>query len=411
MNELKKTLIFCLAAGVLGVAAIVVDPGAATPDIFDDQGELFFPEFTDPQAPKVIEVIDYDEETATALPLKVEFRDNKWLLPSHHLYPADAEDRLASTAAALIDLRKDVVVSELVEDHAEFGVVDPFDDKTTSLAGRGKRVTLRDADGTVLADFIIGKKVEGKPGRRYMRTPEQRRIYEVKTDVDPSAKFEDWIETDLLKLAAGDVRRVEINSYSINERLNRIEKGERITLVNKDDKWTMSGRGKPKTEKVNALTAALDKLRIVDVQPKPEGLSRDLKTAKGIQLTRESFDSLRRRGFFINTLSGQLLSNEGEIIVDAANGLQYTLRFGEIAAGQAAKKDGEQAEQEGEGRYVFITVSYSEARAKKYAKDGKIDEKGKELGEELRNRFADWYYVISGADFNSLRPSRRDLRG
>ena len=32
-----------------------------------------------------------------------------------------------------------------------------------------------------------------------------------------------------------------------------------------------------------------------------------------------------------------------------------------------------------------------------------------ELADELRTRFADWYYVISGADFAKLRPSRADL--
>jgi hypothetical protein len=127
--------------------------------------------------------------------------------------------------------------------------------------------------------------------------------------------------------------------------------------------------------------------------------------------------SLRQKGFFM-TQTGQLFSNEGEIIVDAANGLQYTLRFGEIAssggdnddAGEA--KEGETQAKESskdEQRYLFITVNYSEARARQY-NDGKDpDKKGEELARELRNRFADWYYVITGADFNNLRPSRRDL--
>ena len=39
----------------------------------------------------------------------------------------------------------------------------------------------------------------------------------------------------------------------------------------------------------------------------------------------------------------------------------------------------------------------------------KPDGRGKKLAEELRVRFADWYYVISGADFKNLRPSRQDL--
>ena len=55
MNETTKTLYFVMAAVVMATAAVVVDPSKSTPDIFDDVGELFFADFTDPQAPKSIE--------------------------------------------------------------------------------------------------------------------------------------------------------------------------------------------------------------------------------------------------------------------------------------------------------------------------------------------------------------------
>ena len=419
MSELQRTAMFCVVAAVLVASATVVDPGRVTPEIFDDQGEAFFPDFTDPQAPKMIEVIDYDAATATARPLKVEFKDSKWSIPSHHSYPADAEERLAKTAAALIELRKDMIISDRAEDEGEYGVIDPLSEAASSLAGRGKRVTLRDENGDPLVDFVVGRKVPGKPGYRYMRVPSQKRIYAVKTDADISAKFEDWIETDLLKLSATDIRKVAINSYSINERMGRLENLEKVTLTKRKEKWRMSGGCTPNSDKMSDLTAALDDLRIVDVQPKPANLTRDLKTAKGITLSMESIASLRQKGFFI-VRTGQLFSNEGEILVETANGLQYTLRFGEIASGGSSAPAGDaggseptqpaaKADQQQERRYVFITVSYSEARAKKYADGKEPDDKGKDLARELRNRFADWYYVISGADFSKLRPSRPQL--
>jgi hypothetical protein len=138
----------------------------------------------------------------------------------------------------------------------------------------------------------------------------------------------------------------------------------------------------------------------------------------------ESIYSLRQKGFFI-TPTGQLFSNQGEIIVDTANGLQYTLRFGEVASTESASATesatatesasgeapaGEAAESgQDPQRYLFITVAYSEARAQQYADGKEPGKEGEALGRELRNRFADWYYVISGADFNHLRPRRRDL--
>ena len=314
MSETTRTLYFVLAAVVAAGLAVAVDPSKTTPDIFDDVGEVFFEGFSDPQAPRSIEVIDYDESTATATPLKVEFRDNKWLIPSHHGYPADAEERLATTAAALIELRKDRVVSDLVQDHAEYSVVDPLDGQATSLAGRGKRVKILDGDSNVLADFIVGKQVDGKFGYRYMRVPGQKRTYEVKTEADVSARFQDWIETDLLKVSPFDLRHIEINSYTINERLGRIENRRKTTLTKKDNKWQLAGT-EPNSDTMSDLTTALDKLRIVDVQPKPDGLSEDLKARQGIQPTRENFRSLQGKGFFPNPYTGQILSNEGEMIV------------------------------------------------------------------------------------------------
>ena len=409
MNETTKTLYFVMAAVVMATAAVVIDPSKSTPDIFDDVGELFFADFTDPQAPKSIEVIDYDETTATATPLKVEFTDNKWVIPSHHSYPADAEERLATTAAALIELRKDRVVSDLAQDHAEYSVVDPLNDQGTSLAGRGKRVKILDGDSNVLADFIVGKQVKDKPGYRYMRVPSQKRTYEVKTEADVSARFQDWIETDLLKVSPFDLRQIEINSYTINERLGRIENRQQTTLTQNDSKWQLGGR-EPNSDTMSALTKALDNLRIVDVQPKPQGLSADLKAREGIQPTMANFRSLQGKGFFPNPYTGQILSNEGEIVVDSKNGLRYTLRFGEVARGGAEPSSDEEnadAEGEGERRYLMVSVDYSEGRAESYEGDA---DQGKELADELRARFADWYYVISGADFANLRPSRADLR-
>lgn len=405
MTETTRTLYFVLAAVVASAAAVVLDPSKTSPDIFDDVGEVFFEGFTDPQAPTSIEVIDYDEATATATPLKVEFQDNKWVIPSHHSYPADAEERLATTSAALIELRKDRVVSDLAQDHANYAVVDPLDDGATSLAGRGKRVRILDGDSNVLADFIVGSEVEGRRGYRYMRVPGQKRTYEVKTEADVSAQFQDWIETDLLKVSPFDLRRIEINRYTINERLGRIENRQRTILTQEDSKWRFAGR-EANSDTMSGLTTTLDKLRIVDVQPKPRGLSEDLKAREGIQPTRENFRSLQGKGFFPNPYTGQILSNEGEILVDSKNGLRYVLRFGEIASGGAgAAGDGD--ESEGERRFVMISVTFSEELANQHEGDA---DKGKELAEELKARFAEWYYVISGADFGKLRPSEADLR-
>lgn len=409
MRERLVTLIFVVVATALAITAIWVQPESTTESLFDDQGQPFYPKFIDPLACRALEVVDYDEATATARPFKVEFKNRRWGLPSHFNYPADAQDRLAKTAAAVMDLKKDSIRSDSVSDHASLGVIDPLDQKATSLSGRGKRVTLRDEKGAALADFVLGKAVEGKPGYRYVRVPGQKRTYAVKTDADPSANFEDWIETDLLKLSAGEIRKITINNYSINEELGQLENAERTVLTKEKDKWTASMGRAPRKAAIDSLTTALDTLRIVNVQPKPPALTKDLRAQEGLMLSMESLLSLRQKGFFV-TPTGQLLSNEGELIVETEKGLIYTLRFGEVAPGSPGGSDGTD-DKTSERRYLFITVGYNDDKAALYngGDPAKVRVAGNRLARELTNRFADWYYVISGADFTKLRPRAKDL--
>jgi hypothetical protein len=402
-NESIRTAAFVAAAAALVIAAAVFEPESRPPEILSDQGEPFYPKFTDPREVKTIEVVDYDEATATARPFQVAFEKGRWILPSHHNYVVDAGERLAKTAAALVDLRKDLVSSDSPADHARFGVIDPLDQKTATLTGRGKRVTLRDARREVLADFIFGKPVEGKPGFRYTRVPGQKRTYAVKTGADPSARFADWVDAGLLRIAAASLRKVTIHSYSINEQLGRLDNAETITLNKEGGEWKAAGAEKISAPVVAALTATLDNLKIVDARPKPPSLAANLKTGQ-LTLSLETAMSLRQRGYFLAP-NGRLLANEGELVAETANGLSYVLRFGEIATSSDSQPAAKPAKG-GENRYLFVTVSFDAARAQKYSGDAAA---GERLARDLTNRFADWYYVISGADFEKLRVKRKDL--
>ena len=71
MSEALKTAGFVAGAVALVITAAVVEPERRTPAMFSDEGEAFYPKFRDPQSVKAIEVIDYDESTATARPLNL----------------------------------------------------------------------------------------------------------------------------------------------------------------------------------------------------------------------------------------------------------------------------------------------------------------------------------------------------
>ena len=394
MTESIKTAVLAGAALVLAISAAVVEPEARVPAIMSDQGEAFYPNFTDAQAPRTIEVVDYDDSTATALPLKVQFQQGKWVIASRYNYRVDIGDRLSKTAAALMFLKKDMVRSDSPLDHAKYGVVDPLDEKASGLSGRGKRVTLRDANGGVLADFILGKPVEGKPGYRYVRVPGQKRVYAVKTDADPSAHFVDWVNAGLLRISSASIRKVTINRYNIDP-TGHMNSSETTVLTQDKGAWQSAGGEKINLPAVHAMAATLDSLKIVDVRPKPPGLADGLRHEE-LQLTLETALSLQKAGYFF-TPQGRVYSSEGDMTVETNNGVTYSLRFGEVSAGDG--KPGAISD----NRNLFVMTHFDAAKAAAAGGDAAA---GERTAHELNDRFADWYYIISGKDFQNLRLGR-----
>jgi hypothetical protein len=399
--------LYAAGAVALTIAAVSFRPEARQAEIFSDSGETLFPGFRDVAAARTIEVIEYDPEEAVARPLKVEFRKNRWVISSHNDYPAEAKDRLAKTAAALLDLKKDIVVTDRVEDHAKYGVVDPLDAKVATLTGRGKRLTLRDAAGMALADVIIGDAVKERPGYRYLRLPNQKRVYAVKTDADASAQFADWAEPNLLRINPADVRAVTILNYSLNPEQARVGSMERMLLSRTGEEWKLDGGTAVPAQRMQPLLGLLANLRVLGARPKPQELADQLKQKGPLQMTLTSMMSLRQRGFFL-TPEGRLLASEGETLVDIANGVTYTLRYGDIATSQsdAAPAAKGPATNLQANRFLWVTASFDASRATRY---GGNAANGEAQANALRTRFADWYYVIRPADFDRLRPKRPAL--
>lgn len=407
MNEWTRTGIAAGVAAALILAAVFTRPKTVVPNVFREEGQPLFPGFTDVSKVAAMEITAYDADTGKPRPFKVERKAGKWVLPSHHDYPADAEERLKKTAAEVVDLKKDSLRSDRTADHERMGVVDPTDEQAKGTRGRGMRIELKDAEGKVLADFILGDAIEGRK-MRYVRLPGQKWVYGVKTEAEFSAKFSDWIETDFLKIDPYDVRRMRFDQYRIEERLTEFvtEDGQKVTMPvpklhsaeafqveqGDDYKWHVD-KDPADDAKVSDLKNVLDKLTIVGVKPKPVGLGGDLVFAKDAVLSLETILSLLGRGFFLRVPGGKtMISNEaiqllsqkrfdvgqlikilqrygvlegaeaqqqsfevaakaGEMEFVTEKGVVYTLRFGNVATDEADKSAGE-------ARYVLITVRF-----------------------------------------------------
>lgn len=448
-TELKKTYLFVGAALLLGLLAWIAAPKPITSEAFRDQGEVFFPDFTNPNDATSLEVVSFDEQTGTAQPFKVEFANGRWTIPSHNNYPADGKDRLAKTAAGVIDLRRGDFRTDLPSEYQACGVIDPLDESIASPAGRGRRITIAGASGDALADLIVGAEVPGRAGFRFVRVPGEKRVYATKFDADISANFADWIEKDLLRTTKGSITKIILNDYSINERTLSVDQRERLVLQKNagGTGWKFEGGkgGKPDSGKVESLLLALDELSIVGVRPKPKGLADVLnKVAGANSISQQDWYSLQEKGYYL-TRDGQLLSNEGEVQFFTDNNLHYTLRFGEVAYGSgAALTAGGTPESSSnaaasDNRYLFISIDYTGGGKAEPPKPTDLlfqtkpdslwsaqDRANKSLQEtweaweqsagaekkfagEMNSRFSQWYYVISAESFGKLRLRRSDL--
>lgn len=346
MNEQQKTFMYVAIAILMAVAGTMLAPRGpqATQDGIESLvGTEFYKDFKNPSEATSIEVITYDPVTATASPFSVEFKDGLWRIPTRFNYPADAKDRLAKVATSIIGLKRDALAGKTVEEQAEFQVLDPKAEKAENLKGIGNRLTLKNGSN-VLADYIIGKQVPGRPSYYYVRKPDEKQTFMAKLEISLSTKFTDWIESDVLNLDGFKLTSIDIMKHSLEVKGNRAklvgQEDNHLTRPNSSDPWTLEGLDNTKEEvdqdAARKLVTGLDDLKIVGVRPKPESLRKGLEANEGISLDAETEDDLAQRGFFfMPTKKGglQMISMEGDLIAGTDQGVEYEMHFGNVFEG------------------------------------------------------------------------------
>ena len=396
MNDNTKTMIFvgiAVLAALIAWASLPSTPESTSEDL---RGRELFPEFDNPLDAASLEIVEFDESTATVRPFKVAQVDDQWSIPSHDNYPADAQNQLADVAAGLVGIKALDMPSDTLGDHALYGVVEPDPKKLKpGDTGVGTRLEIRNREDKILLSLIIGKEVPDREGLRYVRVGDKEGfkvpVYTAALKTDKlSTKFEKWIEKDLLKLGTYRVGQVEINDYSVDILAGRRTPRSRMTLEydDKESKWKlirdrvfteqgwedMKPADDPKlnTTNLNAMKSAIEDLKIVDVAQKPEGLSENLRDTGEVRADSEAFQSLADRGFYIVPIQDhyELLSSEGEVFVLMKDGVQYVLRFGQVTgstAGESAGSEENEATDEdkdsggGLNRYLFVMAELNRA--------------------------------------------------
>ncbi|MHB8862379.1 MAG: DUF4340 domain-containing protein [Pirellulaceae bacterium] len=389
MSESVKTLIFAAVAVVAVLVTVFTYPKQEDFQPPQLQGKALFADFTDPGAAAKLSIVRFSEDLGQLTEFEVA-RDPKtglWSIPSSSNYPADAEAQMRDAATSLIDLQVLGVASDDTKDHHVFGVIEPDKQKLdASQVGVGLLVSFQDAKNRDLASLIIGKRVKGSEDQNFVRKPSEPTVYVVK--IDPSkfpTEFDKWIERDLLKLNTMDVDRITLKDYSIvttqtltGPRGKLDERFEaQVTWDSNQSKWVLNELVQIRTgqkirtellpteelnsQKHNDLKTALGNVQIVGVLRKPIGLGADLKAGNEIMNDQDGLSSLMNRGFFPVMIEGgepEIRAANGEVLVGLKDGVEYVLRFGEIAS-----VDEEQEGKDSQiNRYLFVTARLDQSK-------------------------------------------------
>ncbi len=352
MNATTRTMIFAgvalLSTGVAYVTERAMEP--APLEGFEKVGTEFYPDFSDPNKATALRVAAWNERRDEPTTFTVELRDGKWRIPSHHNYPAEGQQRLATTAASVVGVEREAVQSRRKADHERLGVLDPLDEEAVATRGRGKRITLFEGE-KILTDYIIGNAVPGQSGHYYLRRPDEKETYIAELKVNLSTKFADWVEPDLLKLEQADLRRLVFSTPAVNSQDQIVDRvAAKVERESASGDWKLEGID-PETQEVDStavsnMVRALDDLELTGVRPKPKGINANLQlelpegvASNPLAIRAFQEDRLRdlmSRGFGIaegDDGQPRLYSREGELTASAANGAIYHLHFGNLFTG------------------------------------------------------------------------------
>lgn len=396
MNPWSKTLTLMLVAGLSVSLVYLTRPTTRVLATQDGIAAPLAPALTDPRQVAALEVISYDPATNSPRGFKVAKSGSQWLIASAFNYPVDAATKLAEASSAFVNSLTERFVSDQVQQHARFGVIDPADATNPATEGRGTRMTLRDDKGEVLADLIVGNFVAedaenpGAPNvRRYVRQAGSNRVFTARLATTFTTKLSDWVQSDLLQQDPARIQKVIINRYKVDETQGRITDPTTLTMTRRKQDpteaaaslspWLLEfqpgGKISPevgvKVDRINDMMQGISSLRIIGVRPKPPALAKLFAgTADSGGVTMFDQASLQAAGFFIGG-QGQLVAEEGQMSIYADDGVVFSLWFGELALDEITRDQGTDAAKAAtspdgsttppppaaDGRFLMITVS------------------------------------------------------
>ncbi len=186
-----------------------------------------------------------------------------WVAPDHYEYPAAAA-KITKLVRQLNDMRLIEAKTSNPERYSRLEVEDLADGTASRL------IRLEDADGNVLAEALIGKRLfrltGTEPSGVYIRRPGDAQSWLASGGFDLDPEVESWLDQLIVEIKGDQVARVEVALAEGD--------GYVVSRTSKDDDLVMEGLAEGETVKADAnltqLENALTSVRLAGVKPRAE---------------------------------------------------------------------------------------------------------------------------------------------
>lgn len=444
---------------ILAIVALITAGGAAyfypwpeIENVSEKVNQPLFAEFTNTQV-RSIEIAKFNSDRQSLEKIIIQRKGEKWVIPGAADFNANNAAQVARAINSVVDRKVLELVSDEQQDHLKNGVIDPDEFQSVELrGGLGQRITLKDRNGQILANLIVGSPFQNSEQQSLycVRIPGQPQVYSVEFDLAAlTTRFQDWVDPNLFRLRTqSSPEGLEIASYEVDSyRIDSTKIAEaaprsnlyRAVIARTVNQFGVRELTVPDGEgwKPIAPSARLAELLVRDaggqlfamtfpeIRPKPKPIA-DALRAPGNVDDPALFVPMHEFGFRQVAAAGapiKLESTGGELDLSTIPGVSITAYFGNVVGSAhsttklnrmmvlLARADesalAKPSEPKNDDGSPLTEQQQKDFQRETQAWDKKI-KAAQDLAAELNQTYAPWYYALSDDVYSRLLP---DLPG
>jgi hypothetical protein len=436
------TAIMGLVAGLVSALAAWFYPWPEVAARSDLVGKPLFESF-EANDVRTITVTEYDADRNGVNQISLRRSGDTWVIPARQNFIANDSQQISqainSVNASVLEIR-----SNDLQDHVEFGVIDPLEfESTPARNSLGRKIVLQDRNNRELASLIVGSSPRDDANvnqtRRFVRIAGKPGVYVVELPFDAlTTDFSRWVSPNLFEISDGsEIQKLLIQSFqrskeqlkqSDNPKTWRYELDIDVpgnqralrtpNLANELTKVVISAE---QLRTIQQIGLVLTNVQFSDARKKNKALADALKRPS-LEIPKELLDRLNQSGFTVvdqpaaQNAGLKLESTAGKLVLQKTNGVTISLLVGDLVETQS----GAGADL---NRLVMFYASSdpgffpepakpaegaNESEQKSYLRkvanrNSKIEE-ANEFVRLLNNYYADWYFVVSEQVIGGLIP-------